>query len=338
MTATDLPEILGNLSYNLMKNTRGRCRYKPQAAELTWGDDLDCTYPKSIYRYDYIMASDVAYNPQSLDDLLVTMKHFCQAGTKLIWANKVRLPSDLTFTEKFKKAFHTTLVAEVKDTMIFMATALEEESESHLPGGVRETEEQEGEVTDDETSVCEDEEEVGSDEGKDQEVEIRDEWKAEEECHLELSPVEDGEKDHEGSDRKDQENKAVYQKEKFEEKQCFDEDGMEDRKVDVAEDEVSGGGNDVVIKRKADKEKLPVEKQEVWKILEGEDEEDEEVGSDEGKDQEVEIRDEEDEGSGQSREAQTWDHEDEGYQDDERENTDSQCSTVATDEDIIGEY
>ncbi|XP_062303603.1 uncharacterized protein LOC134007901 isoform X1 [Osmerus eperlanus] len=313
VTATDLPEILGNLRFNLMKNTRGRCRYTPQVAELTWGDDLDCTYPKSIYRYDYIMASDVVYNPQTLDDLLVTMKHFCQPGTKLIWANKVRLPSDLTFTEKFQKAFHTTLVAEVEDIKICMAMAREEESESHLPGGVRETEEQEGEVTDDETSVCEDEE--GSDEGKDQEVKIRDERKAKEECHLELSHVEDGEKDHEGLDRKDQENKAVYQKEKFEEKQCFDEDGMEDRKVDVAEDEVSGGGNDVLIKRKSDKEEPPLEKQEVWKILEEEDEEDE--------------------GSRQSWEEQTWDHDDEGYQDDERENTDSQCSIVATDEDII---
>ena len=309
MTATDLPEILSNLRFNLMKNTRGRCRYTPQVAELTWGDNLDGTYPKSVYRYDYIMASDVVYDPESFDDLLVTMKHFCQPGTKLIWANKERLPSDPTFTEKFKEAFHTTLVAEVEDIKIVMATAQEEE-----------TEEQEGEVTDDETSVCEDEEEVGSDEGKDQEVQIRDEREAKEECHLELSHVEDGEKDHAGLDRKDQENKAVYQKEKFEEKQCFEEDGMEDRKVDVAEDDVSGGGNDVVIERKADKEEPPLEKQEMWKILGEEDE------------------DEEDEGSSHSWEEQTWDQDDEGYQDDERENTDSQCSTVATDEDIIGEY
>ena len=56
MTATDLPEILSNLRFNLMKNTRGRCRYTPQVAELTWGDNLDGTYPKSVYRYDYIMA------------------------------------------------------------------------------------------------------------------------------------------------------------------------------------------------------------------------------------------------------------------------------------------
>lgn len=34
-------------------------------------------------------------------------------GTTLIWANKVRFPSDLVFTEDFKNTFNTTLLAEM---------------------------------------------------------------------------------------------------------------------------------------------------------------------------------------------------------------------------------
>uniref|UniRef100_A0A3Q3QZ28 Uncharacterized protein n=1 Tax=Monopterus albus TaxID=43700 RepID=A0A3Q3QZ28_MONAL len=110
VTATDLPVVLSNLRANLMRNTRRRCRHMPQVAPLSWSFDLDCTYPTSIYRYDYVLASDVVYHHDFLDELLATMKHFCKPGTILIWANKVRLESDLTFIEKFKKAFHTSLL------------------------------------------------------------------------------------------------------------------------------------------------------------------------------------------------------------------------------------
>lgn len=29
MTSTDLPEVLGNLQYNVMRNTKDRCKYIP---------------------------------------------------------------------------------------------------------------------------------------------------------------------------------------------------------------------------------------------------------------------------------------------------------------------
>uniref|UniRef100_A0A667YNT2 Methyltransferase 21C, AARS1 lysine n=1 Tax=Myripristis murdjan TaxID=586833 RepID=A0A667YNT2_9TELE len=127
VTATDLPDVLGNLKANLMRNTRGRCLYTPQVAALCWGPDLEHTYPKSVYRYDYVLASDVVYHHDFLDELLVTMKHFCQPGTTLIWANKIRFETDLTFTENFKKAFHTSLLAEDREgeIKIFMATCKE---------------------------------------------------------------------------------------------------------------------------------------------------------------------------------------------------------------------
>uniref|UniRef100_A0A3P9L389 Uncharacterized protein n=1 Tax=Oryzias latipes TaxID=8090 RepID=A0A3P9L389_ORYLA len=127
VTATDLPEVLSNLRVNLSRNTRGRCRHTPQVAPLSWGFDLEHTYPSSVYRYDYVLAADVVYHHDYLDELLATMKHFCQPGTTLIWANKVRFEMDLTFTENFKRAFHTSLLAEDGEMKIFMATSRHEE-------------------------------------------------------------------------------------------------------------------------------------------------------------------------------------------------------------------
>ncbi|XP_073319937.1 protein-lysine methyltransferase METTL21C-like [Pagrus major] len=125
VTATDLPVVLSNLRANVMRNTRGRCRHTPQVAALSWGYDLENTYPTSVYHYDYVLAADVVYHHDFLDELLFTMKHFCKPGTTLIWANKVRFETDLTFTENFKKAFHTSLLAEDGEMKIFTATCRE---------------------------------------------------------------------------------------------------------------------------------------------------------------------------------------------------------------------
>ncbi|CAG5857615.1 unnamed protein product [Menidia menidia] len=131
VTATDLPEVLNNLRVNLCRNTRGRCRHTPQVAALSWGFDLESTYPSSVYRYDYVLAADVVYHHDFLDELLATMKHFCKPGTTLIWANKVRFETDLTFTDNFQKAFDTTLLAEDGVMKIFMATIRDEEKNGH---------------------------------------------------------------------------------------------------------------------------------------------------------------------------------------------------------------
>lgn len=125
MTATDLPVVLNNLSANVSRNTRGRCRHPPQVAALAWGHDLQATYPTSVYRYDYVLAADVVYHHDFLDELLDTMKHFCRPGTALIWANKVRFEGDLRFTENFERTFHTSLLAEDANMRIFMATCRE---------------------------------------------------------------------------------------------------------------------------------------------------------------------------------------------------------------------
>ncbi|XP_016121903.1 protein-lysine methyltransferase METTL21C-like, partial [Sinocyclocheilus grahami] len=123
LTATDLPEILSNLRYNLSRNTRGRQRHEPLVAELYWGHKLDEFFPRSTHQYDYVLATDVVYHHNFLAELLVTMRHFCQPGTILVWANKVRYASDLGFIDNFLRYFEITLLEELDDVRIYVATS-----------------------------------------------------------------------------------------------------------------------------------------------------------------------------------------------------------------------
>ncbi|KAF7215584.1 S-adenosylmethionine-dependent methyltransferase domain-containing protein [Nothobranchius furzeri] len=127
--ATDLPDVLTNLTFNLRRNTKGRSRYTPQVAALSWGQDLDRLFPYPSYRYDYVLAADVVYHHNFLEELLKTMHHFCRtgSGTTLLWANKIRFPSDLRFIEHFNSSFNTTLLTELpqQDVRIYKATAKE---------------------------------------------------------------------------------------------------------------------------------------------------------------------------------------------------------------------
>ncbi|XP_040913585.1 S-adenosylmethionine-dependent methyltransferase domain-containing protein [Toxotes jaculatrix] len=129
VTATDLPDILSNLAFNLLRNTKGRSRYTPQVTALTWGQDLERDFPYPSYHYDYVLAADVVYHHNCLEELLKTMCHFCRPGsrTTLLWANKIRFQSDLRFAERFKSSFNTTLLTELpqQEVRIYKATAKE---------------------------------------------------------------------------------------------------------------------------------------------------------------------------------------------------------------------
>lgn len=129
VTATDLPDIMSNLTFNLLRNTRGRCRYTPQVTALTWGQDLERDFPFPSYHYDYVLAADVVYHHDCLEELLATMCHFCRPGsrTMLLWANKIRFQSDLKFTEYFKNSFNVSLLSELpqQEVRIYKATAKE---------------------------------------------------------------------------------------------------------------------------------------------------------------------------------------------------------------------
>ncbi|XP_045422862.1 protein-lysine methyltransferase METTL21C [Lemur catta] len=118
VTATDLPDVLGNLQYNLLKNTLKCTAHLPEVKELVWGENLEQNFPKSTFYYDYVLASDVVYHHYFLDKLLTTMVYFSQPGTVLLWANKFRFSTDYEFLDKFNQVFDTTLLAEYPESSI----------------------------------------------------------------------------------------------------------------------------------------------------------------------------------------------------------------------------
>ncbi|XP_069746791.1 protein-lysine methyltransferase METTL21C-like isoform X2 [Narcine bancroftii] len=116
VTATDLSCAIGNLQSNLMRNTRNRCKYQSRVKELAWNIDLDRKFPHSDLHYHYILAADVVYHHDHLDDLLATFDYFCQPGSVILWANKLRFKSDYDFLEKFKLKFDTVILADDTDS------------------------------------------------------------------------------------------------------------------------------------------------------------------------------------------------------------------------------
>ncbi|XP_071760584.1 methyltransferase like 21e [Centroberyx gerrardi] len=106
VTSTDMPDVLGNLRYNVLRNTRDRCKYIPQVTELTWGQELEQRFPRATHCFDYILAADVVYSHPYLEELMDTFDHLCQEGTQILWAMRFRLDPENSFVERFQKRFH----------------------------------------------------------------------------------------------------------------------------------------------------------------------------------------------------------------------------------------
>ncbi|XP_076839076.1 methyltransferase like 21e [Brachyhypopomus gauderio] len=106
VTATDLPDVLGNLRHNVSRNTRGRCRHEPQVMELSWGRQLEECFPRTSCHYDYIMAADVVYAHPYLNELMETFEHLCSEDTVILWAMRFRLDPENGFVDRFRNRFN----------------------------------------------------------------------------------------------------------------------------------------------------------------------------------------------------------------------------------------
>ena len=122
VTATDLPEVLENLSFNISRNTHTNT-HKPEVRKLVWGEGLNEDFPLSTHHYDFILASDVVYHHTALDALLATMVYFCQPGTVLLWANKFRFSTDYEFLEQLSNIFDTSILAEFPESNVKLLKA-----------------------------------------------------------------------------------------------------------------------------------------------------------------------------------------------------------------------
>ncbi|XP_042348554.1 methyltransferase like 21e [Plectropomus leopardus] len=106
VTSTDLPDVLGNLQYNILRNTKGRCKYIPLVTELIWGPDVEKRFPCDTHCFDYIMAADVVYAHPYLEQLMDTFDHLCQENTQILWAMRFRLDPENSFVDRFRQRFN----------------------------------------------------------------------------------------------------------------------------------------------------------------------------------------------------------------------------------------
>lgn len=118
VTATDLPEILENLEFNISRNTRNLNVHQPEVRKLAWGENLSEEFPKATHRYDFIVATDVVYNHTALHPLLATISYLCQPGTILLWANKFRFTTDYEFLDSLGKILNITQLAEFPESNV----------------------------------------------------------------------------------------------------------------------------------------------------------------------------------------------------------------------------
>ncbi|KAM3933573.1 protein-lysine methyltransferase METTL21E-like isoform 1-T2 [Leptodactylus fuscus] len=126
VTATDLEELIGNLQYNVLKNTKMKSKHVPQVKQLIWGSDLEKKFPKNSLDFDYIFAADVVYNHPYLEELLETFDHLCSVNTTILWVMKFRkenMDLENAFIQKFQKLFDMNVTYNLPSLGIKLYTA-----------------------------------------------------------------------------------------------------------------------------------------------------------------------------------------------------------------------
>ncbi|KAL6606554.1 hypothetical protein ACP70R_042207 [Stipagrostis hirtigluma subsp. patula] len=88
---TDLPDRLKLLRKNVQLNLAGDDAHVPgsaRVAELVWGDD---PHPDLLHPLpDFVLGSDVIYNEEAVDDLLVTLNQLSGQHTTILLAGELR--------------------------------------------------------------------------------------------------------------------------------------------------------------------------------------------------------------------------------------------------------
>ncbi|XP_069828461.1 protein-lysine methyltransferase METTL21E-like [Dendropsophus ebraccatus] len=121
VVATDLGELIGNLQYNVLRNTKMQSKHIPQVKELIWGSDVEKTFPTSSFHFDYILAADVVYNHPYLQELLETFDYLCNENTTILWVMRFRKENTLlenAFIHKFQKLFEMEVIYDLPSLSI----------------------------------------------------------------------------------------------------------------------------------------------------------------------------------------------------------------------------
>uniref|UniRef100_UPI00398ECAC2 EEF1A lysine methyltransferase 3-like n=1 Tax=Pristiophorus japonicus TaxID=55135 RepID=UPI00398ECAC2 len=111
VTITDKPHILNQIEYNVSANIPVSSRHRSKVCALAWGDDQE-NYTAD---YDFILGSDIVYNPTQFPSLLQTLLHLCKENTTIY------LSSELKYREGSAQ-FHDELVPEQFNSKLIHAS------------------------------------------------------------------------------------------------------------------------------------------------------------------------------------------------------------------------
>ncbi|XP_048456432.1 EEF1A lysine methyltransferase 3-like [Rhincodon typus] len=77
VTLTDRSYVLNQIEYNVQANVPASSRHRSSIRALSWGDDQG-NFPTD---FDYILGSDIVYNPSQFSGLLQTLLYLCTDKT-----------------------------------------------------------------------------------------------------------------------------------------------------------------------------------------------------------------------------------------------------------------
>jgi len=101
---TDQQDILEILERNLKENLPEEVEKGSVACcELSWGSNISSILEKGPF--DFIVCSDVVYEPQLFSPLIKTLKELCTTQTEVFLAYKERYKREEAFFEELKQSF-----------------------------------------------------------------------------------------------------------------------------------------------------------------------------------------------------------------------------------------
>ncbi|XP_078089375.1 EEF1A lysine methyltransferase 3-like [Mustelus asterias] len=85
VTLTDRPYVLKQIEYNVLANVPLTSRHRSNICALAWGDDQN----NFSNDFDFILGSDIVYNPTQFQGLLQTLLHLCSEKTTVYMSSNV---------------------------------------------------------------------------------------------------------------------------------------------------------------------------------------------------------------------------------------------------------
>ncbi|XP_078284171.1 EEF1A lysine methyltransferase 3-like [Rhinoraja longicauda] len=108
VTLTDRPNVLNQIVYNITSNIPSESMARTKVSALQWGKPYD----QNASKYDFILGSDIVYDPREYQSLIKTMLYLSNPNTVIYFSSKmVEMIGAAEFYEKvLPNHFNTEIV------------------------------------------------------------------------------------------------------------------------------------------------------------------------------------------------------------------------------------